>query len=365
MPVKRFLQIVLVPLIALLIILPVYALLNTTIAYNDAQRALSEQETLLADSVNVLQQSQRTRSALEIAGTGEADRARTQFNDQSRQISELTGENGTLQRDVEALEADLNRAATDIARQASIINTLDAVVAEYQGRITPTPSPTRNNGGQSIDFRVTVVEATPEAEITPEVTPEPIYEADFEDEIQDEWYVGVVIGSGKTSIDDGVYRMTVETSSGSIFVTHPPIIDNFRYSATMSVADCPGGIGGLIYRVTNFETAYMFLVDCGLTTWISASYDQGDITVLEVGVLPETDTSDETVQLTVIAEGDATELFFDEVSLAVIEDDTLDEGLIGLYVQTASEMSTFSVAFDDIRLWQLDDDGVEVNERED
>jgi uncharacterized protein YraI len=163
----------------------------------------------------------------------------------------------------------------------------------------------------------------------------------------------------KSEITDGKYIMTAKGLPGIVcWEVSWPLIKDFYNEITIDMPEqCqPDDRFGLLFRAPDNLRGYLYGLTCDgrytLTMW------DGETTtvLLEPTASELITTGPEAVnRIGVVAYGSSYYLYANGVFLAEAQDATfLQEGMLGLYVRTSTELP-FTVAYDDLGVWVLDD----------
>ena len=239
----------------------------------------------------------------------------------------------------------------------SVNATLTAVAPGEEPPPTEAPPPTE------------VPTATPLPSPTPSPTPEPV-EGDPVDILGEPDGVDTFDTKGnwtlfdnecfKTEITDGVFRMTSKGVEGIIcWEVSWPEIDHFYVDTTVFMPDdCQANDRfGMLFRAPDNYRGYQYGLTCDgrytLTLWdgekTTVLVDPTQSDVINVGL-------DAVNRLGVAAHGSSYDLFVNGVFLTEVIDSTFtDPGKLGYFVRASTD-NGFVVEYDNLALWQLEDD---------
>lgn len=239
----------------------------------------------------------------------------------------------------------------------SINATLTALAPGEETQPTEAPPPTE------------VPTATPLPSPTPSPTPEPV-EGDPVDILGEPDGVDTFDTKGnwtlfdnecfKTEITEGVFRMTAKGVQGQMcWEVSWPEIDNFYVDTVVFMPDeCQANDRfGMLFRAPDNFRGYQFGLTCdgryALTLWdgekTTVLIEPTASDLINVGL-------DAVNRLGVAAHSSSYDLFINGVFLTEVIDSTFtDPGKIGYFIQ-ASTTNSFVVEYDNLAVWQLEDD---------
>jgi hypothetical protein len=203
---------------------------------------------------------------------------------------------------------------------------------------------------------------TPESSPTPESAASPttapvalgdvILQDDFSDEARwpasDDEFQNTVIA-------DNALRLTLKQPEHfTLAYNNTQLARDFYASVTGQAGDCAERDRyGLLFRVQDAANYYQFQVDCEGRFRLVAVVDGELKLVRDWSASDDVRPGTATNLLGVRAQGNVLEIFANGQSLLEVSDATFLEGGFGLYAGSGSLTPTFTVTFDDLKVWKL------------
>jgi len=180
-----------------------------------------------------------------------------------------------------------------------------------------------------------------------------LFEDDFSSD-ENGWYTGEDqddLGYFEAGINDGIYRLYInsDTEDGNFGVVEPldQYFDDFVYTVDAVYLEHNGDFTyGIFFRSDSEDNYYQFELDSdGFDVGLSTGGDWKDLVEYteSSAINPEGPN-----QLMVKAVGPSLSFYINDEEVATIEDDTLQEGSIGLVVGLFNADSEMYVEFDDL-----------------
>lgn len=183
-----------------------------------------------------------------------------------------------------------------------------------------------------------------------QVSSEVLYDEDFADAASGAWYSGSTASSDKW-IDNGKYYMLAKTDVFTVsfnqlegpFGNVQIDVDVDHILGTPTLAG-----GGLIFRVTDFNNLYAFLVSPAGTFTVMKWVNGTQSTLLAWAESPAVNKGAARNHLTVIAQGSSLSFLVNRTEVAMLTDTSLASGRVGMIAKAFNADVDVLEAFDNL-----------------